>query len=299
MIEITLVCGPTGAGKATWIARKLRAGNAMEHPAHILVQDTGCDGTHPYQQLLECLVATAGSAHGDSESQAPDRVFVEVPHQQDVRAIIARIGEHPILQRNFAVTELVVVVRSCDGLERLRGDASLRLGITLADTLVISVVGSASLAQVSRLAARLRWLSPGANILGTECTQDMDGPLPVEASDAKPWSVAPACGNESWQRPAMVAQRLPHDVSWPHLALWLDAVNRAHPDQLLKATGVVNTPNGPLALRSFGGVLARPVPSPPQTGPPEKNSSTIVFTTQGMDPELLTRSFSAFVLQAS
>ncbi len=331
MIEVTLVGGFLGAGKTTWLSRILEEGASPRAPGSlaVVVNDYasvgvddwlldsasggvdgigtrlvagGCVCCEKKDELASCLISLVGSTHraGPPDRAGLNHIYIETSGVADPRSIVDLLTRHPVLQANLVLKELVVVLDGVNGRSQLRHQELARAQVSCADRVVISKMDLTPEDVLASLAATVIRLNPAARL---SCAVDgRESPLtPRQIVSARETGALEADLEgepENFSPEAWTVQLSPH-VCWAEYALWLDAVTRTHPRQLLRSKGTIHTPNGPIVLQSVGGVIARPCPLPPSGHPGDLEPTTMVFITQGLDANLLARSLNAFVPSAS
>lgn len=330
MIDVTVVGGFLGAGKTTWLSKILedRASARATGSVAVVVNDFaavgvddwlldsasgeavgigtrlvagGCVCCDKKEELVSCLISLVGSAHraGQRDDASLSHIYIETSGVADPRAIVEIITEHPVLQANLALKELVVVVDGANGRSQLRHQELARAQVSCADRVVFSKLDLAAGDAFASLAALVTRLNPTAAL---SCAVDgRESPLTLTQASLARESL-PEEGQRQWEpegfSPEAWTVQLSGQVCWAEYALWLDAVTRAHPQHVLRSKGIIHTPNGPIVLQSVGGVIARPRSVPPSERPADSVPTSMVFITQGLDQDLLARSLHTFVPSA-
>jgi G3E family GTPase len=333
VIDVTILSGFLGAGKTTWLShfletsppgiipgqaggtlavvvndfaaegvddRLLRFASAKLSHAEIRLVAGGCVCCDKREALTACLVSMVASRHRASGcgNSGIEHVFIETSGLADPTSIVDLITTHPVLQANLMLKELVVVLDSVNGAAQLRHNNLARSQARCADRIILSKADLADESCLASLAAMAAQINPGAVL--SRAVGGKESELPIAAApsaallnDLAPWGEAEDIKPSAW-----TAQLSPR-TSWAEYALWLDAVTRAHPHEFLRTKGIINTPNGPLVLQSVGSVIAQPRPAAQLLEPVDGGSTSMVFITQGLDPERLASSLAAFVPSAA
>jgi G3E family GTPase len=333
MIDVTVVGGFLGAGKTTWLSRILQGGASsrakgslavvVNDYASVGVDDWlldsasgevdgigtrlvagGCVCCDKKEELVSCLISLVGSTHRARQHNRAGlgHIFIETSGVADPRSIVEVITEHPVLQANLVLKELVVIVDGVNGRSQLRHRELARAQVSCADRVVFSKMDLAAEDAFASLSAMVARLNPAARL---SCAVDgRESPLTSrQVALAQEARAAEAEADRQWEpetfNPQAWTVQLSPDVCWAEYALWLDAVTRAHPQHVLRSKGIIHTPNGPIVLQSVGGVIAQPRPVLPSERPADSQPTSMVFITQGLDQNLLARSLDAFVPSAS
>lgn len=330
MIDVTVVGGFLGAGKTTWLSRILEVGASVRAAGSVavVVNDYasvgiddwlldsapgeasgmrarlvagGCVCCDRKEELVACLISLVGSAHraGQPDGVGLSHIYIETSGVADPRSIVEVITEHPVLQANLVLKELVVVVDGANGRSQLRHQELARAQVSCADRVVFSKLDLAAEDTFSSLAALITRLNPTARL--SAAVDGRESPL-TPGQVALALEALPVEAERQWERvnfsPEAWTVQLSAQVCWAEYALWLDAVTRTHPEHVLRSKGIIHTPNGPIVLQSVGGVIAQPRPVPQSERPADSDPTSMVFITQGLDQDLLARSLHTFVPSA-
>lgn len=177
-IPVTILTGPTGAGK-TQILNRLFAGGGLADTAVILNETGGTKLRHGLvtqadDELVElgggCVCCTARGAFTDALEQLVraldnkrlarlDRVIVETSGEADPAALIASLALHPYLSLRYAIDLVVAVIDGARGETLLASDGPVARQIVLADRLVVTGEGG------DGLPAKLSALNPLAPVV--------------------------------------------------------------------------------------------------------------------------------------
>lgn len=330
MIDVTVVGGFLGAGKTTWLSRILedhapgKAGGSVAvivndyasvgvddwlldaalgkgRSAGISLVAGGCVCCDKREELVSLLISLVGSAHraGLPEGEVLRHIFIETSGVADPRSIVEAITEHPVLQANLTLKELVVVVDGVNGTSQLRHQELARDQISCADRVVYSKMDLVADQPFALLAGLVTRLNPNA---GQTCAVDGRESSLTQKQTSLIEGLAPADTARSWEpeqlSPKAWTVELSRNVCWAEYALWLDALTRTHPEHILRSKGTIQTPNGRIVLQTVGSVIAQPRPAPAAEHPTDSEPTVMVFIIQGLDLDLLARSLRSFVPSA-
>lgn len=272
-------------------------GNGNQSSPDISISGSGTQDIEITNILLAQLSEIAGNHHSSSNNveEIAVPVIIQISDVPDVRMLISAISDNPILQANFAFTELVVHLDSTRALERLREDEQLREIIVLADRVVAMRSSTFNAKQYSYFTSAIKCLNPTAEQVFPETASGelLEGESRL-ARDAKAAGTAD-CTPLAWVHSKTTLLELPVNLPWPRFALWLDALVRAHPKQITKIQGTIHTPNGTLAIRAYGGILSKIVPIQPLEDQDKPAKTTMVFCTNEIDTCLIGRSLDLLV----
>lgn len=303
LLPLVIVGGFLGAGKSTWLRHQLfhrRFGcvhvlvnEAAEAPVDDLllgradrldVLAGGCACCAGRDGLRAALrrICDAQSGHG---AGSIDTIVLETSGVADPAAIARAIMDDPVLVRRIVPARTVILVDGREGADQLGHEALARAQVEAADEIVVTKPGDA--AVLSRLAATLRLLAPGADLSFAE----LGVPVPVAIDpDAPPLPLGdlPAAADP------IRAHRL--DVGsaggWGALSAWLSALLHARGDAIVRVKGAVRSPAGRLLLQSVRRHVQPPEILPDRAEPA---ADFIVLIGRGMDDARLQRSWDRFV----
>ena len=320
MISATIVGGFLGAGKTTWLRCSLAELADSADPASItvIVNDfadqgvddgliaaavpdgmkvqainSGCVCCDKLDELVRLLLSVVEDSHR-RHVPSQQKLFIETSGLANPQPILAAIESHPVLKQNIRVENLVVIADGQNALAQLRHHPLARTQLLCADQVVISKADIADTAHVATLCRLVAQLNPAAAVsgssMGKSCT------LPQSAGDI----ATPDLG--SWAHgdvePTATVLAVSSSVCWEQFALWFDALIHTNPDQVLRSKGTIMTPAGPIVLQSVGPTIPLPT-TVPAMNQPHAASTSMVFITAGIDPEVIDRSFRTYVPSGS
>lgn len=310
MIEVSLVCGFLGAGKTTWLSRRLaeRAdidavvvndfategvdGRLLAQAAgggpEVVAIDGGCVCCDRLDELSRVLREVANRRHGaGSPSARPWNVVIETSGLAQPGPLLELLTNDPVLRTNTRLREVVVLVDGVDGGRLLRHRPAVRAHVRLADRVVLTRSDLVAPEALDELAQLVMALQPTARVTWSAEGAETTSSLPRTPTAPAEWDDD---GDEP--RPQSWSVELSPGTSWAEYAWWLHALTRAHPDRILRSKGTVLTADGPVLVQTIGPVVAAPVRVS------EAPMSAMTFITDGVDARLLARSLAAFVPSA-
>jgi G3E family GTPase len=213
--------------------------------------------------------------------ELPDfqRVVIETSGLADPSPILQTFATDRALGDVFAVEAVVTVVDAVTGEETLGWSAEARKQAILADRLVISKTDIAGEGAAERLAAQLRALNPGAELLQAVNGELDPSRLTQPARDQRNAFVAEAAHSDG-----IVSFVLNDDkpTPWPVFARAMETLMAMRGPDLLRVKGFLNVEGcqGPVVVQ-FVQHLAHP-PVELTAWPDESRASRVVFITRGI-----------------
>ena len=315
MISATIVGGFLGAGKTTWLRCSL-ADSADPAAITVIVNDfadqgvdggliaaavpdgikvhainSGCICCDKLDELVRVLLSVVEDSHR-CNAPSHQKLFIETSGLASPQPILSAMESHPVLKQNIRIENLVVIADGQNAMAQLRHHPLARTQLLCADHVVISKADIADPAHIATLGGLVAQLNPAAAVSGSSMGKSC--PLPRSSGEM----AIPDLG--SWAHgdvePTATVLAVSSSVCWEQFALWFDALIHTNADQVLRSKGTIMTPAGPIVLQSVGPTI----PLPTAVQPPDQAVSTsMVFITAGIDPEVIDRSFRTYVPSGS
>jgi G3E family GTPase len=308
-IPVTVITGFLGAGKTTLLKHFLATPEGRG--TAVVVNEFGAVGID--DQLVRssaddtmllgngCLCCIARSdlqvalrrmVVERERGQMPDfkRVVIETSGLADPSPILQTFATDRALGETFHVEAMVTVVDAETGAETLAWSAEARKQAILADRLIVSKTDIAGEGAAERLAARLRALNSGAEILQVANGEIDPSRLTEPASFARNAFVAEAAHADG-----IVSFVLAEDapMPWPVFARAMETLTAMRGADLLRVKGFLNVEGcrGPVLVQ-FVQHLAHP-PVELETWPDDNRQSRVVFITRNISENQVRDLFAA------
>ncbi len=319
---VHLLTGYLGSGKTTLLARLLRD-PALADTAVVINElgEVGLDhvlvdrGSEDDVVLLDsgCLCCALGNSlqetleslhYRSQRGELPRfaRVVIETTGVADPGPIATTLALDSAIARHYRLGSIVTVVDALHGVGALARFAQARRQVAMADRIVITKTDVADSPAFHALLARLVELAPHAvrrvasrgEVAAEDVFVDMLRPAALDALGA------PTCGHargdghahdESHDHLAAdgiasTAIRLSAPLSWPRYADWVQWMQRAFGERLLRMKGAVLMEDGTAqALHAVMHLFNAPVPMPAL--PRELGHGVIVVIAQHAPPALI------------
>lgn len=330
-VTVNILTGFLGSGK-TSLLKRLLALPALKDAAvlinefgevgidHFLVEEVDDDVV-----LLKsgCICCTIRGDLKDSlldlhERRAAGRVppfsrlILETTGLADPGPIVATLVADPALRHQFRMGNIVTVVDAVNGAENLdRFPESVRQA-AVADRLVMSKTDLADEETITALRHRLAGLNPTADILPLDDVRIPDAALFVSdihdptarAGEVARWLAAEAGdvhrhhhGHDVNRHGDIRAFVLTSDapLDWARFGLWLSMLLNRHGTEVLRLKGLLSIQgvDTPVVVQGVQHLIHKPVHL--EHWPDGVVGTRIVVIAKGLDPEVVKRSFRAFV----
>lgn len=302
MITLDIVGGFLGAGKTTWLARQIAATTGWDavvvnelahrdldgdlirrlHPAVFDVPGgcVCCDKREEFERLLETLV----SQHHRTTTAPLSSVVLETSGAARLEPILGVINGNPRLAANVRIGRVWIVLDGLAGAELLSADPIARAQVQAADVVVLSRSDLDTHGKVGAAAATAHSLNPSAAIRDGHSGQA----IAIDPSTATPLR---DIDTAALGRAQCVEIEFEARENWGQFVVWLEAMTRYHPRELVRVKGTVRVGATALDLQVAG-------PHISATESDAVQGTRLAMMVQGMDPGELLASLSRFVAEA-
>jgi G3E family GTPase len=310
---VTLLTGFLGSGKTT-LLRRLLADPALGDTAVIINEfgEVGIDH-HLVERLDDqmvllssgCLCCTIrgelAGAMRDLHSRRERgvippfrRLVIESTGLADPFPVLSTLKADPVLRHHFRAAGVVTTVDAVNGLAQLDQHIESVRQAAIADVIALTKTDLAEEAAAARLVARLAAMNPAAPLLRVA-----EGPLDAEAllqpggggfkAIAEP--EAALAGHTGARAFSIIVDK---PLDWTAFGVWLTMLLNRHGARVLRVKGILalRGEERPVAIHGVQHLVHAPTH---MSGWPDRDRrSRIVFIVEGVEPDLIRRSFSLF-----
>jgi G3E family GTPase len=239
------------------------------------------------------------------------RVVIESTGLADPFPVLSTLKSDPVLRHHFRAGSVVTTVDAVNGLAQLETYVESNRQAAIADHIVVTKAdlcdGNGGLA---RLLSRLAELNPDA--VRHIATVDGPGADALFGNDTAhraaklqsasgfycdtPTGLVAADGAVHQAAISSFVIAVDTPIDWTGFGVWLTMLLNRHGERVLRVKGMLDIQgeDRPVAVHGVQHLVHPPVHM--ETWPVGERSSRIVFIVDGLDPNLLKRSFNAFAL---
>lgn len=314
---VNLLTGFLGSGKTT-LLRRLLASPELSGTA-VLINEFGEVGLdhHLIERIDEtvvllrsgCLCCTVrgelAQAVRDLHSRrergtvpAFARLVIESSGLADPFPVLSTLKADPVLRHHFRAGAVITTVDAVNGLSQIERHAESVQQVAVADRLVLTKTDLADEFTVASLLAQIGRINPDAPVIRAGETEFnavalLDHGVSASGFHATPMHDAPD-GNSHGQRIRSFVVTVEEPIDWTAFGVWMTMLLNRHGDRVLRVKGILNLSGepAPVAIHGVRYLVHNPVHM--AAWPDEDRRSRIVFIVDGLDPDLVRRSLTAF-----
>ena len=330
-VTVNLLTGFLGAGKTSLLKRLLRRPDLTDTAVlinefgevgldHLLVEEvdedvvllaSGCVCCTIRGDLKEALMRLHGRRQrGDVPPFT--RLVVETTGLADPAPIMATFLADPMLRHHFRIGNIVTVVDAENGFASLDTYQESLRQVAVADRLVVTKTDIAAPDKVTKLVRRLTAINPTAEITAIDedseaaaqlLTDDVHDTgtrseqvarwLAVETGDDRHHHDHVDRNRHGNIRAMLLSAEEP--IDWAAFALWLSMLLHRHGAEILRVKGLLSIAgqSAPVVVQGVQHLIHKPVHL--DRWPDGRARTRIVVIVRGLDPDLIQRSFGAFM----
>jgi len=312
LTPVNLLTGFLGSGKTT-LLRRLLDSPGLSGTA-VLINEFGEVGLdhHLIQRINEtvvllrsgCLCCTIrgelAQAIRDLHSRrerglvpAFGRLVVESTGLADPFPILSTLKADPVLRHHFRAGAVITTVDAMNGLSQIENYAESVRQIAVADRLVLTKTDLADEFTAATLLAGVRRINPDAPVIRAG-ERDLDASALLDTAAFRTFPMCDDAIPAHAERIRAFVVTVDEPIDWTAFALWLTMLLNRHGDQVLRVKGILNLAGevAPIAIHGVQYLVHNPVHM--AAWPDADRRSRVVFIVNGLDPDLIRRSLSAF-----
>lgn len=324
MTPVTLLTGFLGSGKTTLLQRLLTDPDMAR--AAVLINEFGQVGLdHDLLDRIDdnvilmksgCICCTVRgevadalmNLHGmrDRGEVDFDRVVIETTGLADPYPVLQTLRAHPVLRSHFSAGGVLTTVDSINANNQIAHRAEAVRQIAAADRIILTKTDLAAAADVDALRSALRRVNPTAMVVISDApTVQIVGDLKAGVTAELPETISNHDHRGHHHHHAhslnedlgVVTFSLTVDqsVDWTKFGIWLTLLLHRYGDHIFRVKGIlaIEGEANPVAIHGVQHLVHAPVHM--THWPKGPRQSRLVFILEDLDPDLIRKSFSAFM----
>jgi G3E family GTPase len=310
---VTLLTGFLGSGKTT-LLRRLLADPALGDTAVIINElgEVGID--HLLVERLDdqmvllksgCVCCTVrgelAGAIRDLHSRRERglippfrRLVIESTGLADPFPVLSTLKADPVLRHHFRAAGVVTTVDAVNGMRQLERHIESVRQVAIADVIVLTKTDLAEGPDTARLEARLGAMNPAAPLLSA--AEGLDAAVLLQAGSGGGFKAIeePAMGTAPHRGVSAFSIIVDEPLDWTAFGVWLTMLLNRHGERILRVKGILALAGEARPIVVHG--VQHLVHAPTHLGhwPSEDHRSRLVFIVEGLEPDLIRRSFAVF-----
>ena len=310
---VTLLTGFLGSGKTT-LLRRLLADPALGDIA-VIINELGEIGIdHLLVERLDdqmvllksgCVCCTVrgelASAIRDLHSRRERgmippfrRLVIESTGLADPFPVLSTLKADPVLRHHFRAAGVVTTVDAVNGMLQLERHIESVRQVAIADVIVLTKTDLAEAPDTARLMERLGTMNPAAPLLSAAETLDAAVLLQAGSGGGFKAIEEPAVGMAAHRGVSAFSIIVDEPLDWTAFGIWLTMLLNRHGERILRVKGILALAGEERPIVVHG--VQHLVHAPTHLGrwPDEDHRSRLVFIVEGLEPDLIRRSFAVF-----
>ena len=311
---VTLLTGFLGSGKTT-LLRRLLADPALGDTAVIINElgEVGIDHLlveqlDDHMVLLKsgCVCCTVrgelATAMRDLHSRRERgvvppfrRLVIESTGLADPFPVLSTLKADPVLRHHFRSAGVVTTVDAVNGLLQLERHIESVRQAAIADVIVLTKTDLAEAPVTARLAARLAAMNPSApRLSAAEALLDTAMLLQSGSGGGFRAIEEPAVNMAAHGGISAFSIIVDEPLDWTAFGIWLTMLLNRHGERILRVKGILALAGEERPIAVHGVQHLVHPPSHLSRWPSEDHRSRLVFIVEGIEPDLIRRSFAVF-----
>jgi G3E family GTPase len=311
---VTLLTGFLGSGKTT-LLRRLLADPALGDTAVIINElgEVGIDHLLVERLDDQMVLLNSGcvccSIRGELAAAMRDllsrrergllppfqRLVIESTGLADPFPVLSTLKADPVLRHHFRAAGVVTTVDAVNGLGQLDHYIESVRQAAIADVIVLTKTDLAEAAATNRLVARLEAMNPTAPLVRA-AEEPLDAGA-LLAADSGGWPKAIAEPETAIAAHAGVCAFsivVDEPLDWTAFGVWLTMLLNRHGARILRVKGILALQGEARPIAIHGVQHLVHAPTHLSRWPDEDRRSRLVFIVEGIEPDLIRRSFQIF-----
>src|SRR5229473_2094367 len=300
---VTLLTGFLGSGKTT-LLRRLLAGPALGDTAVIINElgEVGID--HLLVERLDdqmvllksgCVCCTVRSElatamrdlHSRRERGAVPpfrRLVIESTGLADPFPVLSTLKADPVLRHHFRAAGVITTVDTVNGMLQLERHIESVRQVAIAEAAV-----------TARLVARLGTINPSAPLLSA-AEASLDAAVLLQSGSSGGFKAIDesAVGMAAHHGVSAFSIIVDEPLDWTAFGIWLTMLLNRHGERILRVKGILALAGEERPIAIHGVQHLVHAPTHLSRWPSEDHRSRLVFIVEGIEPDVIRRSFSVF-----
>ncbi|HEX9586300.1 MAG TPA: GTP-binding protein [Bradyrhizobium sp.] len=312
--RVTLLTGFLGSGKTT-LLRRLLADPALKDTAVIINElgEVGIDHLLVERLDDQMVLLSSGcvccTVRGELATTMRDlhsrrerglvppfrRLVIESTGLADPFPVLSTLKADPVLRHHFRAAGVVTTVDAVNGFGQLDRYIESVRQVAVADAIVLTKSDIAEEAVTARLAARLDAINPSApRLSAADAPLDADALLQAGGSGWFKAIAEPSMAMAAHAGVRAFSIIVDAPLDWTAFGVWLTMLLNRHGARILRVKGILALEGEELPVAVHGVQHLVHAPTHLSRWPSEDHRSRLVFIVEGIEPDLVRRSFSIF-----
>ena len=312
--RVTLLTGFLGSGKTT-LLRRLLADPALKDTAVIINElgEVGIDHLLVERLDDQMVLLSSGcvccTVRGELATTMRDlhsrrerglvppfrRMVIESTGLADPFPVLSTLKADPVLRHHFRAAGVVTTVDAVNGSGQLDRYIESVRQVAVADAIVLTKTDIAEEAVTARLAARLDAINPSApRLSAADASLDADALLEAGGSGWFKAIAEPSMAMAAHAGVRAFSIIVDEPLDWTAFGVWLTMLLNRHGARILRVKGILALEGEELPVAVHGVQHLVHAPTHLSRWPSEDHRSRLVFIVEGIEPDLIRRSFSIF-----
>jgi G3E family GTPase len=222
------------------------------------------------------------------------RLVIESTGLADPFPVLSTVKADPVLRHHFRSADVVTTVDAVNGKLQLERHIESVRQVATADMIVLTKTDIAEAAATARLVAQLGSVNPFASLLSA-AEISFDPALLLQAGGSGFRAIDdPTVGTTKHRGISAFAIIVDEPLDWTAFGIWLTMLLNRHGEGILRVKGILALAGEERPVAVHGVQHLVHAPTHLSDWPNDDHRSRLVFIVEGIEPELIRRSFSVF-----